>query len=75
MVVEKGYDRLFTHSRPGVLPGLRGNFAIHHPGEFTAKLKPFRLCHIPSFYMFEVGIWVTAIFKMEVVNRDSMLRA
>jgi hypothetical protein len=28
---------------------LRGNFAIHHPGEFTAKLKPFRLYHISSF--------------------------
>jgi len=27
---------------------LRGNFAIHHPGEFTAKLKPFRLYHIAS---------------------------
>ncbi len=24
---------------------LRGNFAIHHPGELIAKLKPFRVCH------------------------------
>ena len=28
---------------------LRGNFAIHHPGEFTAKFKPFRLYHIDPF--------------------------
>ncbi len=28
---------------------LRGNFAIHHPGEFTAKFKPFRLYHIAPF--------------------------
>ena len=28
---------------------LRGNFAIHLPGEYTAKFKPFRVNHIASF--------------------------
>jgi hypothetical protein len=28
---------------------LRGSFAIHHPGEYTAKLKPFRVYQIASF--------------------------
>ncbi|VAX30425.1 hypothetical protein MNBD_NITROSPIRAE02-737 [hydrothermal vent metagenome] len=28
---------------------LRGNFAINHPGEFAAKLKPFRLYHTAHF--------------------------
>jgi len=33
---------------------LRGNFAINHPGEFTAKLKPFRLYHTASFSGFVI---------------------